>query len=761
MAAPLEGNRFLWQRPLRRKRQAGVWLIVALVGLAFIRMLPDPLFQVPYTTAVYDRNGQLLGARIAADDQWRFPPGDSALNPKYVAALIRYEDKRFYRHCGIDLLALGRAIRQNLQRNRIVSGASTLTMQTVRLARNRPRTFWEKGVEMLWAFRMELSYSKEEILQLYAAHAPFGGNVVGIEAASWRYFNHGTEELSWAEAALLAVLPNSPALIHPGKNNQLLKHKRDQLLTRLKEAHCLNEAEWRLALEEELPATLHTLPQLAPHLVAHFHRTCPGRQIRSSIDADIQQQVEEAVERWSGKLAPALIRNMAVVVVSVRNSQAVAYCGNVPDDRLSGHVDIIRAPRSSGSILKPFLYAAALQEGVILPHTLLPDVPVNLNGFSPHNFNYLYDGAVSAGQALSRSLNVPMVLLLRQYGVAKFHHFLQSAGFTTLNRSPNDYGLSLILGGGEVTLWELAQAYTAMANAISGGSQQALRLSAAEAPARWQRPPFSQASAWLTFLALKELNRPEEIDWKEIPSMQTIAWKTGTSFGFRDAWAVGATPEYVVAVWVGNATGEGNASLIGAHTAGPLMFEVFNFLPRSRWFTRPQKGFVRAEVCRQSGHLKGRFCTETDTLEICPKGLFSEACPYHQPAKEADGGTHSVFRLPPAWGWYYQQKHPEYAAQSGGTQPTTPHMPMQFLYPTGNFARVSLPKQWDGSPGQITLELVHEQGDAVVFWHVDGAYRSSTQFIHKLSLQLEAGTHRITAIDAEEHRLELTIVVEP
>ncbi|MBR5664783.1 MAG: penicillin-binding protein 1C, partial [Bacteroidales bacterium] len=496
MAPPLKGHRFLWQQPLHRQRQVGFWLIVAVVGIFFIRMLPDPLFQVPYTTAVYDRNGQLLGARIAADDQWRFPPGDSALNPKYVTALIRYEDKRFYRHCGIDFLALGRAVRQNIQRNRIISGASTLTMQTVRLARNRPRTFWEKGVEMLWAFRMELSYSKEEILQLYAAHAPFGGNVVGLEAASWRYFNHGTEELSWAEAALLAVLPNSPALIHPGKNNRLLKNKRDQLLTRLKEEHCLNEAEWQLALEEDLPTSLHALPQLAPHLVAHFHNTSPGQQIRSSIDADIQQQVEQAVERWSGKLAPALIRNMAVVVVSVRNSQVIAYCGNVPDDKQSGHVDIIRAPRSSGSILKPFLYATALQEGVILPHTLLPDVPVNLNGFSPHNFNYMYDGAVPADQALSRSLNVPMVLLLRQYGVAKFHSFLQSAGFTTLTRSPEDYGLSLILGGGEVTLWELAQAYTAMANAIIGGSQQTLRLSDAEPSERWQKPPFTQAAAW-------------------------------------------------------------------------------------------------------------------------------------------------------------------------------------------------------------------------------------------------------------------------
>lgn len=753
-------NRFLWQRekPVRKKI---LWLLIAVLGIKYLFLLPSPLFQVPYSTTVYDRNGRLMGARIASDEQWRFPPGNDTLNSKYVTALVMYEDKRFFRHMGVDILAFGRAVRQNIQRKKVVSGASTLTMQTVRLMRNRPRTMWEKAVEMVWATRLELKCNKNEILRLYAAHAPFGGNVIGLEAASWRYFSHGSDELSWAESALLAVLPNSPALMHPGKNNRQLKSKRDQLLRKLKEQHYLNEAEYELAVGEELPSTVHPLPQLAPHLTAWFHLHEKGEQIRSTIDADLQLQVEQTAERWMRQLEQEQIHNLAILVADVRTNQVAAYYGNTPHDRQSGHVDIIRSPRSSGSILKPFLYAASLQDGVILPHTLLADVPVNLNGFCPHNFNYKYDGAVPADKALSRSLNVPMVLLLKKYGVSRFHIFLRKAGISTLDRSADDYGLSLILGGAEVSLWDLAQAYNAMANAIRQKPQKKLQISMDRPAEKWDNPPFSAAAAWLTFDALKELHRPEEIDWKEMPSMQTVAWKTGTSFGFRDAWAVGATPRHVVAVWVGNATGEGNSALIGAQTAGPLMFDIFNFLPRSRWFSRPDdKNFVKAEVCRASGHLKGRFCPESDTLLICPKGLQSSACPYHKPSKWGEDTIGTVFALPPAWAWYYQCSHPEYAAQEGLDHVVTEDSPMQFLYPTGRSAHVTIPKQWDGSPGKITLELIHKQSNAVVFWHVDGNYMGSTQFIHKFSLHLERGSHRITAIDETDNRLELQLFVE-
>ncbi|MBO4403195.1 MAG: penicillin-binding protein 1C [Bacteroidales bacterium] len=750
---------FLWQRkpPGRLKRL--LWLVAFCLLGKFYLLLPNPLFNVTYSTVVSDREGQLLGARISQDGQWRFPPQEAPLNGKFVTALIQYEDKRFYRHWGVDWLAVGRAVRQNLQAGHVVSGASTITMQTVRLARNRERTLGEKMVEMVWAFRLECGCSKEEILQLYSAHAPFGGNVVGLEAASWRYFNHSSADLSWAEAALLAVLPNSPSMMHLGKNRDNLKAKRDRLLRNLMENGLLSEEACLLALEEELPQSVYALPQTAPHLVTWMHRHERGRQIQTTIDAGLQQQVEQVMERWAQKFAEEQIRNMAVLVVDVRSNEVRAYCGNSLSDTATSQVDVIRSVRSSGSILKPFLYAAALQDGVLLPHMLLPDVPINLNGFSPHNFNYRYDGAVPADKALSRSLNVPMVMLLKQYGLPKFYLFLKKIGIGSLNRSTEDYGLSLILGGAEVSLWDLAQGYAYLANAAMGMPARTLNLEKGkESPV--SESPFLPSSAWFTLEALKELNRPEEIAWREIPSMQPVAWKTGTSYGFRDAWAVGVTTRYLVAVWVGNATGEGNPLLVGARTAGPVLFDIFNLLPRSPWFERPTEGFVEAEVCPLSGHLRSRFCPRADTLPICPKGIRTDACPYHHIVRGTEETRDTVFELPPAWAWYYRQSHPEYEMRAHQSGDASSSFPMQFVYPTGKLVKVTLPKQLDGTSGTMTFELVHTDGDAEVFWHVDGDYQATTRYIHKLNLHLEKGKHHVTAVDEADHQLTVTVVVE-
>lgn len=750
---------FLWQRKPYSRLKRLLWFVVLCLLVEFYLFLPSPLFNVSYSTVVRDKEGQLLGARISQDGQWRFPPQESTLNAKFVTALIQYEDKRFYRHMGVDFLALGRAVRQNLQAGHVVSGASTITMQTVRLARKQERTVGEKIVEMIWAFRLECGCSKEEILQMYAAHAPFGGNVVGLEAASWRYFNHSSADLSWAEAALLAVLPNSPSMMHLGKNREKLKAKRDRLLEKLMESQIVSRETYLLAIEEDLPHSVYALPQMAPHLVAYMHKNEQGRQIETTIDAGMQQQVEQIVDRWAWKLSTEQIRNMAVMVVDVRSNEVRAYCGNSLLDTATSQVDVIRSVRSSGSILKPFLYAAALQEGVLLPHTLLPDVPINLNGFSPHNFNYHYDGAVPADKALSRSLNVPMVMLLKQYGLPKFYLFLKKIGIGSLNRSTEDYGLSLILGGAEVSLWDLAQAYAYLANAAMEQPAKPLNLENGKKNPAFESP-FLPSSAWFTLEALKELNRPEEIAWREIPSMQPIAWKTGTSFGFRDAWAVGVTTRYLVAVWVGNATGEGNSFLIGAKTAGPVMFDVFNVLPQSEWFVRPSEGFVEVEVCPLSGHLRSRFCPHSDTVLISPKGILTEACPFHHLANVENGSRDTVFELPPAWAWYYRQSHPEYEMRVRQSGDVSSSFPMQFIYPTGKFVKVTLPKQLDGTSGTMTFELVHNNADAEVFWHLDGDYVATTRYIHKLNLLLKKGKHHVSAVDGEDNNLTVTVLVE-
>ena len=751
--------------------------ILAFLVTGYIFCLPRHLFHVPYSTVVTDRNEELLGARIASDGQWRFPPRNTTPE-KIKECLITFEDKHFYHHWGVNPFAIGRAFYQNVKNKRIVSGGSTLTMQTIRLARNESRTFREKLIEMIWATRLEFRASKEEILSMYISHAPFGGNVVGLDAAAWRYFGHSADDLSWAESAMLAVLPNAPAMIHLSKGRKTLLDKRNRLLKQLLEKKTIDSSTYELAISEPLPDEPHPLPQIAPYLVSRFYQERNGEYSRSTINKGIQTQVEDLAERWSNEFGRSDIRNLAILVIDIPSNQVVAYCGNVHFDRKQGgnQVDVIQAPRSTGSILKPFLYYAMLQEGSLLPDMLLPDVPVNINGFTPQNFSMQFEGAVPASEALARSLNIPAVTMLQRYGVPKFHSFLQQIGLKTINRSSSHYGLSLILGGAEATLWDVTNAYAMMGRSLLQLPQRSCSLLLPTSRITESTDPFQPGAVWQTFDALKEVNRPEEIDWKSIPSMQTIAWKTGTSYGFRDAWAVGVTPRYAVSVWVGNATGEGKPGLVGAQTAGPVLFDIFNLLPSSSWFTRPAGIFVEAEVCRKSGHLKGRFCDETDTLLVLPAGLRTEACPYHhlvtlsanesQRIYENCANTEptlrkSWFTLPPVWEWYYKQHHPEYKPlppfKAGCGEDT--FQPMQFIYPPMN-ARIKLPKQLDGSKGFLTVELAHNNPNATVFWHLDETYQAQTQDFHKISLQPAAGKHSLTAVDGEGNTISTTFFVE-
>lgn len=751
--------------------------ILAFLVTGYIFCLPRHLFHVPYSTVVTDRNEELLGARIASDGQWRFPPRNTTPE-KIKECLITFEDKHFYHHWGVNPFAIGRAFYQNVKNKRIVSGGSTLTMQTIRLARNESRTFREKLIEMIWATRLEFRASKEEILSMYISHAPFGGNVVGLDAAAWRYFGHSADDLSWAESAMLAVLPNAPAMIHLSKGRKTLLDKRNRLLKQLLEKKTIDSSTYELAISEPLPDEPHALPQIAPYLVSRFYQERNGEYSRSTINKGIQTQVEDLAERWSNEFGRSDIRNLAILVIDIPSNQVVAYCGNVHFDRKQGgnQVDVIQAPRSTGSILKPFLYYAMLQEGSLLPDMLLPDVPVNINGFTPQNFSMQFEGAVPASEALARSLNIPAVTMLQRYGVPKFHSFLQQVGLKTINRSSSHYGLSLILGGAEATLWDVTNAYAMMGRSLLQLPQTSCSLLLPTSRITESTGPFQPGAVWQTFDALKEVNRPEEIDWKSIPSMQTIAWKTGTSYGFRDTWAVGVTPRYAVGVWVGNATGEGKPGLVGAQTAGPVLFDIFNLLPSSSWFTRPAGIFVEAEVCRKSGHLKGRFCDETDTLLVLPAGLRTEACPYHhlvtlsadesQRIYENCANTEptlrkSWFTLPPVWEWYYKQHHPEYKPlppfKAGCGEDT--FQPMQFIYPPMN-ARIKLPKQLDGSKGFLTVELAHNNPNATVFWHLDETYQAQTQDFHKISLQPAAGKHSLTAVDGEGNTISTTFFVE-
>ena len=708
-------------------RRRSILLIVFGVLLAgWLCCLPKDLFRgISYATVVTDRSGELLGARIADDGQWRFPPCDT-VPERYATALIQFEDRHFRFHPGVDPVAVGRALVSNLRSGHVVSGGSTLTMQVIRLSRGKERTFGQKVVEAVLATRLELRCTKREILALYASHAPFGGNVVGLDAAAWRYFGRPADQLSWAESATLAVLPNAPASIHPGKGRDRLLAKRNRLLERLYRHGDIDEYTLESALAEPLPDAPYPLPSLARHWVEHQPH---GKETRSSIDIHLQRQVEAATTRWSDELALSGAADLAAVILDIRSGETIAYVGNASPTRArsGSEVDIAAAPRSTGSILKPFLYCAALQEGTILPRTLLADTPVNINGFSPQNFDLQFHGAVPAAEALARSLNVPAVHLLRAYGAPRFLEVLREAGLSTLDRDASFYGLSLILGGGEGTLADITRAYAGMVRSFDGLPTDS---------------PFTDRLAlWYTFEALKEVNRPDELDWKLIRSVRKAAWKTGTSYGFRDAWAVGVTPDYAVGVWCGNADGHGVAAMTGARTAGPVLFDLLNLLPPSAdWFEEPLDGGVYLDVCQASGMLRSQDCPEYTRILLPERAAESDACPYHR-----DG----TFRLPPGMEWYYKTWHPEYEVR-----PARDAAQLEFLYPEPG-SILTLPRQLDGSTPGAVFQAVHRDQNATLFWHLDGEYLGETRFIHQMRLNPAPGKHTVTVVDGDGHSVSV------
>ena len=439
---------------------------VAGAVIAWWRMLPEPLFATPQSYVLEARDGTLLSARIAADGQWRFPAAGE-VPEKFRRALLVYEDKRFERSPGCGSAGHGaRACSMNVRAGRVVSGGSTLTMQLARLAKGREgRSYLEKSQEVLLALRIECSYDKDEILALYAAHAPFGGNVVGLEAASWRYFGRGPRDLSWAEAATLAVLPNNPSLVHVSRNRSRLLAKRDELLRRLQDAGDLSALDLELALSEPLVAEPHELPDLAPHLLETLRLQFPAQhRLRTTLDARLQATAHAQLMEHSATLARQQVNNAAALIIDNGTSKCspTSATRQLPPP---GHaVDIIRRPRSTGSILKPLLYAAMLDDGSLTPRMLLPDVPTHYEGFSPENFDRQYRGAVPADEALAHSLNVPAVRMLKTYGVARFADLLRGAGMSTLTRPADDYGLTLILGGAEGNLWDISALYAGLAN---------------------------------------------------------------------------------------------------------------------------------------------------------------------------------------------------------------------------------------------------------------------------------------------------------
>lgn len=770
------------------------WMVPPVLICWFLFSLPRPLFKDPTCTLLQDRNGNLLGVRIASDYQWRFPQ-DEIVSDKLKKCILAFEDNYFYYHNGVNPASMARALYQDIKKRRVVSGGSTLTMQVIRLSRKgKSRTVFEKFIEAFQAMRLELTYSKAEILNLYMKHAPYGGNIVGVQAASWRYFGKSPSQLTWAEAATLAVLPNSPSLIFPGKNQKKLLEKRNRLLSKLQIMHYVSHEEFMLAVSEPLPDKWFPIPSEAPHLLDRAIKDGKkSSNIKTTLDLHLQELCNSVVERYSERYAQHKIFNAAVLVLEVETGNVLAYVGNTNDyshPEYGCQVDVIGAPRSTGSILKPFLYASMLNDGQILPNTLVPDIPIQLGSFIPENYNYTYDGAVPAKKALSRSLNVPCVKMLQSYGISRFNFMLKKMGITTLSKPPDHYGLSIILGGSEADLWDLAGIYASMARTLNHYNQfNNSYFSNDFHPANYLYEKeitkgsesnsnfLTAAPIWYTFEAMNEVSRPDEdAEWQQFSGAK-IAWKTGTSFGSRDAWAIGCNPQYVVAVWVGNADGVGRPGMTGVAYAAPIMFEVFKSLRPSGWFATPYQDMVMADVCEQSGYKVSQYCEHSQKVWIQKSGTKSLPCPYHQLVLLDATGTYRVnsqcesvnnmqlqkwFVLPPVMEFYYKSRNPFYKTlppyRDDCKSDLTQERSFEMIYPKSG-AKVYIPVDIDGKREKVVFKAAHNQQNIAVYWYLDDHFMGITKDFHNMGLSPSVGIHNLVLVDKNGQSLRVEFEV--
>jgi len=789
-------------------------LLALLGGLAAVALfLPPGSFPQPRSTAILDAQGRLLGATVAADGQWRFPASDS-VPWRFRAALVEAEDHRFLDHPGIDPVAVARAVRDNFRPHRRVQGASTLTMQVARLLRRARgatpnRSLWAKVSEAWLALRLEMWHRKESILALWCANAPFGGNVVGLEAAAWRWYGTAPEELTWGQCATLASLPNAPSrLLGTEAGRAALLRRRDAILAGLVAAGTLDSTEASLAHGEPLPTRPHALPDHAPHALARLARVAPGHRWTTSLDLDIQGEVGRLAQAHLRELALLGVGGLAVMVVEIPGGDSLPLLRAWIGDAGGQTVDLALAPRSTASTLKPFLYGQLLDAGRILPKQWLLDLPSRWGDYRPQNASGTFDGAVPADEALSRSLNVPWVRELHDLGIEPFLGLLRRAGFGRLHRDADGYGLSLVLGGAEASLADLAVAYAGLARGGDAASLALARSGGREVhlggpPAPGQLPPrspreavdlsdadmlqpartgrfLSPEASWLVLDALRRPGRiEEEVAWKAYAGARPLAWKTGTSFGFRDAWTVAVRPRWVVAVWAGDAAGSGHPGLWGSTAAAPLAFRIQPVLPHRgapSWFA-PPSGLVSVEICPTTGFRRSAACPAGGTVLAPAAGRQTPLDPWHHLRPFDPSGTwrvrstcedphntvqRPVLELPAAVEALLREadpaRLPEAPAWRQGCDPSDLGGDIQILVPEPG-ARVLLPRDIDGSVQKLAIQVRHRRRDASVRCFLDDQDLGLSARFRDFLVQPQPGPHTVLCQDDEGSRADVRFEV--
>jgi len=735
-------------RNLKQKKK-GIWALAA--GLLFLLAVffafliydalnPFPGKEVSWSTTIHGADGSLLHAFLSEDEKWRIKASIDEITPELEKTILFKEDRYFRYHPGINPIAVVRAAFNNLKKGRRTSGASTITMQLARMMRPAPRTISAKLLEMVRAFQLEWHFTKDEILQMYFNLLPFGGNVEGVKTASLIYFGETPEELSLSQTVMLTVIPNDPNRLKPGRGQSALLTVRNRWLRAIGEAGLFDKDIIRDALEEPLPERIPNVPRQAPHL-SYRLRQLAGNAIYTFINPEVQYRVETQAVNYVRSLRAAGVENLAVLVVNNRTMAVEAYLGSAGfgEDAFQGQVDGITALRSPGSALKPFLYSLAFDAGLITPRLVITDVPKNFGGYRPENYDETYRGSVTAGQALALSLNLPAVELLDRLGVEPFASRLSRSGFRWIGNNRKKLGLSLVLGGCGTTLEELTAAYAALANR---GVYKPLRFFSGQDSAATDTL-CSAGAAYVITESLTQLQRPDlPAQYRMSAGLPAIAWKTGTSYGRRDGWAIGYNTEYTIGIWTGNFPGTGVAGLNGADFAVPLLFSLFSspeIKKSNQWFTPPPELDYRL-VCSESGlppdtfchhrvmdyflpgispaqrcnHLKRYYVNQPGTLSYCSqclpdKGYRQVLLPYHPPALLA---------------WYRQMQMPcTVEPPHNPACPSVRYTGAPVITSLTDGAEYLLLK---GRRQKLQLACNTESGISTVFWYLnDKFYQSS------------------------------------
>lgn len=608
-------------------KRSGIFLL-SLFLLFFLLNLIFPLpDKIEYSTVITDNKGDIINAYLTRDQQWRMKTELNEISPLLRKTIIAKEDKYFYSHPGVNPLAVIRAFFKNIFRMKRTSGASTITMQVARALEPGRRTIWVKIREMFRAFQLEWKYSKKEILQMYLNLVPYGGNIEGVKAASLLYFNKNPDHLSLAEITALSIIPNRPSSLVIGKNNDLIVQERNRWLKKFAKDNVFSEKEIEDAINEPLTATRESVPHYIPHLAYKLKRERQNDIIKTNIDLNTQLKTEKLVEDYVRNLKLRNIKNAAVIIIDNHTRNIITYVGSSSfhDTTDAGQVNGANAVREPGSTLKPLLYALCFDEGLLTPKKVITDVPVNYEGYAPENYDQKFNGNVTIEFALEHSLNIPAVKGLKSLGIKRFIQKLTDCNFRQVQKDRNKLGLSLILGGCGATLEELTGLFSSFANNgiyISPSFTQ-------DDSGGVSKNIVSPAAAYMVTDILSRVNRPDfPLNWQATEHMPKIAWKTGTSYGRRDAWSIGYNKNFTVGIWTGNFSGVGVADLSGANIATPLLFKIFNTIDYNsdkEWFSQPGDCDIR-KVCSETGLLPSDHCSNLVTDYFIPLVSSNKVC---------------------------------------------------------------------------------------------------------------------------------------